>query len=46
MTSLDPAASPATLDRIRRHLVGHLSPVHSSIALIYHAVLATEWPIS
>ena len=27
-------------------LVGHLSPVHSSIALIYHAVLATEWPIS
>jgi hypothetical protein len=27
-------------------LVGHLSPVHSSNALIYHAVLATEWPIS
>jgi hypothetical protein len=27
-------------------LVGHLSPVHSSTALIYHAVLATEWPIS
>jgi hypothetical protein len=27
-------------------LVGHLSPVHSSIVLIYHAVLATEWPIS
>jgi hypothetical protein len=27
-------------------LVGHLPPMHSSIALIYHAVLATEWPIS
>jgi hypothetical protein len=31
---------------INRALVGHLSPMHSSIALIYHAVLATEWPIS
>jgi hypothetical protein len=28
------------------HLVRHLPPEHSSIALIYHAVLATEWPIS
>jgi hypothetical protein len=27
-------------------LVGHLSPVHSSNALIYHAILAKEWPIS
>ena len=27
-------------------LVGHLSPVHSPIALIYHTILATEWPIS
>jgi hypothetical protein len=27
-------------------LVGHLSSMHSSIALIYHAVLATKWPIS
>ena len=33
-------------DRKLDQLVGHLSPVHSPITLIYHAVLATEWPIS
>jgi hypothetical protein len=26
--------------------VGHLSRMHLSIALIYHTILATEWPIS
>src|SRR4051812_13040694 len=27
-------------------LVGHLSPVHPSITLIFHTILATEWPMA
>jgi hypothetical protein len=37
---------PEALEALAAQLVGHLSPVHSSNALIYHAILAKEWPIS